>query len=77
MSRFPTGRSRAGADICKILGLDPAKTKSLSIFIEPESLITVQVVFHPDVDQWQQIEDRFTEEMKTYRLIEIKQEDYE
>jgi hypothetical protein len=77
MAIFPTGSSRAGSDICKILGLDSSRTRSLTIEIQPDKLITVHATVYPDSGQWQEIEDRFTEEMKTYQLVEVKNTEQE
>lgn len=77
MAAFPIGGSRAGVDICKILGLDSVKVESLTIEIRPDSLIAVHATVYPDAGQWQEIEDRFTEEMKTYQLVEVKNTEQE
>jgi hypothetical protein len=60
------GRSQFGQDLCRALGLDPGRVRSLDLRCAADEIITVQVV--------QSVTDTQTKEigelMKRYRLVE-------
>lgn len=53
------------AEICKALGLDPAKTQSIVINIKPQEAVTVDVVLLVDTET----EKHIASVLKRYALV--------
>lgn len=58
----------AGLDICKILGVDPKKVKSINIRYAADELVKAEIVFVPD----QETHEKIVKTMAAFKWEEIE-----
>lgn len=60
-----SGTGEAAHNFAQALGLDPKKTHKITLIVEAEEIITVEVVAYPTPEEIQNL----TRELKTYELV--------
>ena len=69
MNAAAAGHSKAVAELARMLGLDPNRTRKVDLYMHFDDLVIVKAEMYVGKDQL----DDFVEVIKKYELVEIKE----